>query len=371
MFNFTARSPRSLGFLARAAARVGGVFVSAAMFALLSGCGNSPGAKIDYAYVSSPEAVLRDRVAAVYNKTGVVHNGERVQVLERMPTRRFLRVRSPRGEEGWVQERYLADQQTYDEFQHLAEKYKNTPPQAVALTRAQVNLHVTPGRKTEHLYQLNENERLDLLERQTADRNASAPAPQQKAEKKDAESESAGAEDQRAEKPGPAPVLEDWWLVRDAKKRVGWVLGRILDVDIPVDVAQYAEGQRIVAFFVLDQARDEEKSVPEYLVLLTQNKEGASYDYNQARVFTWNVRRHRYETAFRERDIFGVLPATLGTENFGKEGNLRTFTLQVRDQAGAPQEAKYKFNPPIVRLVPGQQPPPKMHANSRKSSHSR
>ena len=48
------------------------------------------------------------------------------------------------------------------------------------------------------------------------------------------------------------PVLEDWWLVRDAENRVGWVLARMVDVDAPLDIAQYAEGQRFVAFFVLD-----------------------------------------------------------------------------------------------------------------------
>jgi uncharacterized protein YgiM (DUF1202 family) len=46
--------------------------------------------------------------------------GERVQVLERMQSKRFVRVRSPRGEEGWVQERYLADQPTVDQFSKLA-----------------------------------------------------------------------------------------------------------------------------------------------------------------------------------------------------------------------------------------------------------
>jgi len=26
------------------------------------------------------------------------------------------------------------------------------------------------------------------------------------------------------------PVLEDWWLVRDAENRVGWVLARMVDI---------------------------------------------------------------------------------------------------------------------------------------------
>jgi hypothetical protein len=36
----------------------------------------------------------------------------------------------------------------------------------------------------------------------------------------------------------------------------------MIDLDVPLDVAQYAEGQRIVAFFVLNQVQDGDKKVP-------------------------------------------------------------------------------------------------------------
>ena len=132
------------------------VLLAASGLSLLAGCsgkgGSSDGA--EYAYVAVTEAGLRDHVATFYNKTGVVHNGERVRILERMQNKRFLRVRSPRGEEGWVQERYLADQATFDQFQKLAEQYKSTPAQATATTEEQVKVHVLPGRKTAYLLSL-------------------------------------------------------------------------------------------------------------------------------------------------------------------------------------------------------------------------
>src|SRR4029077_14296977 len=121
--------------------------VAALTLCLLAGCsGGGASDRGEYAYVAVTEAGLRDHVSTLYNKTGVVHNGERLQVLERMQNKRFVRVRSPRGEEGWVQERYLADQQTYDQFQRLAEHFKGTAAQATAATTEQVKVHVLPGR---------------------------------------------------------------------------------------------------------------------------------------------------------------------------------------------------------------------------------
>ena len=145
-------------------------------------------------------------------------------------------------------------------------------------------------------------------------------------------------------------MIEDWWLVRDSNNRVGWVLARMVDVDVPLDVAQYAEGQRIVACFVLNQVKDGDKKIAQYLTALTEPKDGLPFDFNQIRVFTWNVKRHRYETAYRER-MEGVLPVTVAQENFDKEGLLPVFIVRVQDDNGNVAERKYKLNTPIVRRV--------------------
>jgi hypothetical protein len=75
------------------------------------------------------------------------------------------------------------------------------------------------------------------------------------------------------------------------------------------------------------------------------------FDFNALRVFTWNVRRHRYENAYRERNLNGVLPVTLSHETFEKEGDLPVFVVRVKDDAGNVAERKYKLNTPIVRRV--------------------
>ena len=150
---------------------------------------------------------------------------------------------------------------------------------------------------------------------------------------------------------GASVAMEDWWLIRDEQARVGWLLTRMVDLDVPLEIAQYAEGQRLIAFFVLNQVSDGDKKVPQYLVLFSEPKDGQPFDYNQIRVFTWNVRRHRYETAYREHNLNGVLPVTVSQENFDKEGILPVFVLLVKDDAGNILERKYKLNTPIVRRV--------------------
>jgi SH3-like domain-containing protein len=312
---------------------------------LFSGCKRSRGTP-EIAYVSAPQAFLRDQVAAVYNKAGTVKNGEAVQILGR--DRRFARVRTSTGAEGWLEQRYLVSKQTYDAFQKLSEQVRGDPVQATAIAHNQTNIHLQPERDAEHLYQLDQGAKLSLLKRASTEKPLPGGAP--------AKAAIAAKEGQPAIAAPPTP-MEDWWLIRDEPGHVGWVLARMLDVDIPLEIAQYAEGQRTVASFVLDQVTDGEKKVPQYLVLLTENKDGMPFDYNQIRVFTWNVKRHRYETAYRERNLNGVLPVTVSQEDFGKEGSLPVFVLRVKDDSGNATERKYKLNTPIVRrvLAPGEE----------------
>ena len=315
---------------------------------LLSACKRGGGRVLEIAYVSGVQAILRDHVAAVYEKAGVVKNGERVEVLDH--DRRFVKVRTATGATGWVEQRYLVGQDVFDRIQKLTADNQNDPVQAQGVTRNDTNLHVEPGRDTEHLYQISLGEKLALLKRGTAEKPGAVAPPSR--------STAAGKNDNEQDKK-PVPVIEDWWLVRDSHSRVGWVLARMVDLDVPLDVAQYAEGQRIVAFFVLNQVQDGDKKVAQYLTVLTEPKDGLRFDFNQIRVFTWNVRRHRYETAYRER-MEGVLPVTVAQESFDKEGLLPTFTIRVQngDEAGKVTERKYKLNTPIVRrvLAPGEQP---------------
>jgi SH3-like domain-containing protein len=295
---------------------------------------------LEMAYVSAPQVVLRDRVAVVFNKNGTVKNGERVQVLER--EKRFVRVRTQGGVDGWMEQRYLVSQQVFDGFQKLVQQEQNDPVQAIGTTRNDTNIHLEPGREAEHIFQLNQGAKVSVLKRATTEKILPGTAPTPKANGKSPNS--------------PTPIMEDWWLIRDPEQHVGWVLARLIDIDAPLEIAQYAEGQRIVAFFVLNEVADGDKKVPQYLVLLTEPRDGMDFDFNQARVYTWNVKRHRYETAYRERNLNGVLPGSVTQENFDNDGTLPVFVLRVKDDGGNIAERKYKLNTPIVKrvLAPGE-----------------
>ncbi len=371
---------------------------------LFSACGHGPGKQDEVLYVTAaPQAALRDRVAPVYSKTGTVNNGDKVVVLER--GKRWERVRNEKGEEGWLQDRYLVGEDVFRGFQQLNRDHQKDPVQAHGVLRNDFRLHLTPGRDTDRLFLLKEGDKIDLLQRATVSRAASsAPPPpllqasasssaEKSEEKQDAndaakedETEYKGKEQPAAApvpaaKPAPAAKkqskakpqtaaetqtavpavpMEDWWLVRTSQGHTGWVLGRMIDIDVPLEIAQYAEGQRIVSFFPLTTVHDAElsKDEPYYLVLLTEPKDGMPFDFNQVRVFSWNVKKHRYETAYRDRNIFGLLPVSVGQEQFENLGTEPTFTIHVRDENGNTAEQKYRLEGVIVKrvLAPGETP---------------
>jgi uncharacterized protein YgiM (DUF1202 family) len=344
----------------------------------------------DYAYVAANGVNVRDRLATVYNKVATLNNGDRVEILDRQ--KRFVKIRVPSGQEGWLEARYLIDQDVFNQFQALNQQHRTEPAQGRGTTRAELNMHLTPARDSEHLYQLKDGDKVDVLERGIGEKKASSqavptglkpkpkavplqttkPGKNDKNQKPDksakpgetsakpgaqpanaSQTAQTGAKAAAAKPPEPeAPkVYEDWWLVRNAEGKTGWVLARMIDLDVPLEVAQYAEGQRIMGYYVLNTVEEDGKQVPQYLLVTNENKDGLPWDFNAIRVFSRNRARHRYETAYRERNLFGVLPVKTGTQEFEKEGVLPYFVIRTKDDAGQIHEIKYKMNGPIVRRV--------------------
>ena len=315
-----------------------GLTALCALFSV-AGCGrlHFKNEQKEMVYVSVRETYLHDRVAPVSNRVAQVTNGEALQVLEH--GRRFLKVKTAKNEIGWIEERAVIDEKTFDGFEKLASEHKNDPLVATATLRDDLAMHILPGRETERFYLLVGNTKLQLLARASAPKKGAVQGPLPPAStakpaewnkgvalKPGAPQNSATAkvgQPQTAAFPGEAPVMEDWWLARDAQGHTGWLLGSRLDVDVPDEVAQYAEGQRIIGAWMLAKVTDPDSDapghqVPEYLMALSPPSSGLPFDFDQLRVFTWSLKHHRYETAYRLHPIQGYLPVRVFTETTPK-----------------------------------------------------
>ena len=322
-----------------------------------SGCSRlRPKPPAQYVYVTAKQTFLRDRVAAVSNRTATVENGDRLEVLDH--GRRFVKVQTAKGEQGWIDEKVVATQDVYDEFEKLKQDHKADPVVASAVVRDEVYMHAKPGRDTERFFRLAEGEKLKLLARATLAKplppgtrvaKAAPPAatatPANGGVAKGAKGVAAAGASQEEPVPVP-PAMEDWWLVRDSKGDTGWLYSRMMDVDAPDAITRYSEGQRIVGSYVLTTVNDPEagqddKNIPIYVTVLSPYKAGLTYDFDQVRVFTWNVKKHRYETGYRDRNIEGYLPVEvkMATDPYGKSPTATTpaptFSYRVlADDAG-------------------------------------
>jgi SH3-like domain-containing protein len=310
-------------------------FVAVSVLLVVGGSGCSrlrPKPAAQYVYVTAKQTFLRDRVAAVSNRTATVENGDRLEVLDH--GRRFVKVQTAKGEQGWIDEKVVATQDVFDQFEKLKQDHKADPVVASAVVRDEVYMHAKPGRDTERFFRLAEGEKLKLLARATlakplppgtrVAKAAPAPVP--------AAATTTGSVGKGAKAVAPAVpdepaalVMEDWWLVRDSKGDTGWLYSRMMDVDAPDAITRYSEGQRIVGSYVLTtvndpEAEQDDKNIPIYVTVLSPYKAGLTYDFDQVRVFTWNVKKHRYETGFRDRNIEGYLPVTVttATDPYGK-----------------------------------------------------
>jgi SH3-like domain-containing protein len=319
--------------------------LSACVAIALSGCSRfRPKPAAQYVYVTAKQTFLRDRVAAVSNRTATVENGDKLQVLER--GRRFIRVQTAKGETGWIDEKVVATQEIFDQFDGLKQKHKDDPTVASAVVRDEVYLHAAPGRETERFYRLTEGEKLKLLARATLPKPV---PPGMRAVAKPAAA--ASGKDAKAKSPvpdvPPPPVMEDWWLVRDSKGDTGWLLSRLMDVDAPDSITRYAEGQRIVGAYILTtvndpEAEQDDKNIPIYVTVMSPYKAGLTYDFDQVRVFTWSLKKHRYETGYRDRNIEGYLPVAIkmAPDPYGKSPTATTpaptFSYKVLSDESGP-----------------------------------
>ncbi len=331
---------------------------------------------IGQAYSGPANLGLRQDIAPRSTVVATVPHGERLEVIERR--RRFLKVRTEKGIEGWTDERQLLRKQDMDELRDLAERAKAMPSQGVASTYDTLNVHTAPSRSSPSFIQIREGEHVDVLARRSSAQAGTprkpivplAPPQKKKAPKKKREqakvpppplppapkppedwerlSRTAAVTGQEPPADTTPLPMDEWSLIRNVGGRTGWVLTRRLYMAIPDEVAQYAEGRRITSYFPLGEVRDKDEVKKSWL-WTTVEPGYHEYDFDSFRVFNWSTRRHRYETSYIERNRVGYLPVIVVPGGFSvcvekKDGKRyrRGYTLSgnsVRARGETPCEA--------------------------------
>jgi hypothetical protein len=275
------------------------------------------------AYVSERTLTLLSSVAQVHEQVGVLYYGERVDVLARRND--SVKVRTSNGATGWVDGRYLMEPELWERSVKLLARTKSMTVQARGRTKTTTNLRVEPGRTEPRLYQFGRGTEVEVFGRAVADwvqvtdeKEVTAEEPQKK---------------------------EDWYLVQGVATRppgegmvrnsavttttqpgdqtipiAGWVVARFISLDLPDPVREgtSAANVRAIAWFELNRMTDAEGDHPQYLVAGTRSVEGAPCDFTTLRVFTWNPKKTRYETAYIENDLCGSLPIQIGKSPKGE-----------------------------------------------------
>jgi hypothetical protein len=247
------------------------------------------------AYIAERQVTLWSSTAQVREPVVTLHYGERVAVLASFGDR--VQIRSPEGAVGWVDQDRLITPELWERRDALLARARSMPVEARGHTRVRSNVHVDPGRSASVIAQMGGNTPVEVLGRAVA----------------------------RWEPGGRLLArAEDWLLVRANAPQLGelagWVLGRFIALDAPPPLPDYAttSAMRIVAWHELASVTDPRAGAkPYYLVVGTSGPEGQPCDFTMLRVYTWSLARQRYETAYVENDLCGMLPLEVAAQPDG------------------------------------------------------
>src|SRR5262249_50769169 len=90
-----------------------------------------------------------------------VKHGDRLDILQ--VRRKFLRVRTPSGSEGWTDERQLLAASDVAALRELGVRAGQMPSQGLATTFSPLNIHTQPTVSSPSFLQLKENEKVEVL----------------------------------------------------------------------------------------------------------------------------------------------------------------------------------------------------------------
>ena len=338
-----------------------------------------PPKAISVGYVADRDVILWNTLAQVHEEAAEVHYGDRLEVLRVEGT--SVQVRTASGAVGWMRDsREMMDSDLWGKSTALLEKARTLPVQARGRTKTVSNVRVEPGRDGNRIFQFARGTHVLILQRAVADASS---GPEENAQ----EEKLASAAEQKAKQ-------EDWLLVlRDESSHpneetappagngsvqvklatadavssgpgaaqataaaaggaaagpiAGWVLARFIEMDLPDAVKDYASAAdlHVMAWFELNRVPDGAGGeAPQYLVAASRGPEGQPCDFTMLRVYTWGIKRKRYETAYVESDLCGRLPIGISQGEKGPQ-----FHFADIDQGGS--DRSYEMIQTAVRRL--------------------
>src|SRR5689334_17853422 len=90
-----------------------------------------------------------------------VPHGERLDIIQRR--RRFLKVRTRSGVEGWIEDHLLLSSQEIAALQEVERRALKMPSQGLASTYELLNVHTQPNRFSPSFLQIKEGEKVDVV----------------------------------------------------------------------------------------------------------------------------------------------------------------------------------------------------------------
>jgi len=275
------------------------VVVALFVLLLLVSCSPQPEPILDQATVIAKNASVRLKNSSTSRTLRTLDTGDRVNVLERQDN--WYRIRYGDEVEGWMEESTVVTNATKKRIQELVVASQNQSPQNTAVLHDDANLRIEPGRSSPIIRKLDRGTMVEVLDRTTTPR------------------------------PNSETASDAWIKVRSSPTQVGWVLGGLVVFDIPADIAQYSEGYTYAAVKTINRVQDSFAGQINWYIV-GERKPGLDphVDFSGIRVFTWNLKKHRYETAFRTKDLRGVYPLEIG-----QEGVNPTFRIYEMGENGA------------------------------------
>lgn len=239
---------------------------------------------VEEAFVARRSVAIRADLSTSSPLIATLSLGSRVEVMGRR--RRLVRVRTADDAEGWAHDDGLISRAVRDLMEQSRAQTTSYPSQGVVRAFDRLNVHLQAGVESPSIYQLEKDEGAELLLRRLVERTPSEAAEQ------------------------GAPVeSDDWCLVRLPTGNVGWLLARRVYSGIPDEIAQYAEGRRIVSYASLEEVEDTRRDLVKPTWLWTQVEKGKQpYDFDRFRVFRWSDRRNAYQTIKLRTALKGFLP---------------------------------------------------------------